>query len=181
MMSTQPTLITGRLALRPFTLADAPEVQRLAGEWAIADTTLNIPHPYEDGMAATWIGSHVPTYRAGHSVTFAITLRSSGALVGAIGLTKNNVYRRGEIGYWIGKPFWGQGYCTEAARAVLDFGFGPWELNRIHAYHFVRNPASGRVMAKIGMQYEGLLRQHVLKWGRFEDLALYGILRSDPR
>ena len=83
------------------------------------------------------------------------------------------------MGYWIGKPFWGQDYCTKAARAMLDFGFGPWELNRIHAYHFVRNPASGRVMAKIGMQYEGLLRQHVIKWGQFEDLALYGILRSD--
>ena len=85
---------------------------------------------------------------------------------------------RAELGYWIGKPYWGQGYCTEAARATLDFGFEQLGLNRIFAHHFARNPASGRVMQKIGMTREGRLRQHVKKWDAFEDLELYGILKD---
>ena len=83
------------------------------------------------------------------------------------------------MGYWVGVPFWGQGICTEAARALLGFGFGDLNLNKIHAHHFTRNPASGRVLQKLGMKYEGQLRQHVLKSDRFEDLFSYGILRSE--
>ena len=84
-----------------------------------------------------------------------------------------------ELGYWIGKPYWNSGYATEASRAVLKYGFEVLGLNRIHASHFRRNPASGRIMEKIGMKYEGCLRQHFKKWGKFEDLETYGILRSE--
>ena len=100
-------------------------------------------------------------------------------LIGAVGLRLELDDRRAELGYWIGKPYWNQGYCTEAARAAIQFGFEQLELNRIFANHFVRNPASGRVMQKLGMVYEGRLRQHVKKWDAFEDLELYGILKDD--
>jgi [ribosomal protein S5]-alanine N-acetyltransferase len=83
------------------------------------------------------------------------------------------------LGYWIGKPYWGRGFCTEAARAVLRYAFTELGLNRVHAYHFHHNPASGRVLQKIGMTHEGLLRQHVKKWGQFIDNELYSILRSE--
>ena len=76
-------------------------------------------------------------------------------------------------------PYWKQGYCTEAARAVLRYGFETRGLNRIGARHLARNPASGRVMQKLGMHYEGTRRQHVLKWGVFEDIVLYAILKSE--
>ena len=96
-----------------------------------------------------------------------------------MGLQINQQYASAELGYWIGQSFWRQGYCTEAARAVLGYGFELLELNRVYASYLTRNPASGRVMQKIGMAYEGCLRQHIKKWDVFEDLALYGILRSD--
>ena len=164
--------------LRPFRTADAEQVQRLAGDRAVADTTLNIPHPYEDGMAEKWISNHRDWFERGEQAVFAITLRSDGTLIGAVGLRIEREDQRAELGYWIGRPYWGQGYCTEAARAVLGFGFQQLGLNRIYARHFIRNPASGRVMQKLGMSHEGRLRQHVRKWDAFEDLELYGILKS---
>lgn len=176
---TRTSLETPRLLLRPFDLQDAPAVQCLAGAREIADTTENIPHPYETGMADEWIASHQAKHAAGSLAVFAIVLRDGMKLIGAIGLTIDRAADKGELGYWIGKPFWGQGFCTEAARAVLGYGFGALSLNRIGARHFARNPASGRVMAKIGMTAEGTARQGAIKWGNYEDLVLYGILRHE--
>ncbi len=179
MMDRQPELLTERLLLRPFTLADAPEVQHLAGDQAIASTTLNIPHPYEDGMAEEWISTHQERFERGELADFAIVRREDSALIGAIGLAMHPEHESAELGYWVGKPYWGQGYCTEAAKAVLEYGFNVLRLNRIYAHYMARNPASGRVMEKIGMKYEGHLRQHVRKWGEFEDLKLYSILKHE--
>jgi len=173
---TRPTLTTDRLILRPFALEDAPDVQRLAGDRDIASTTLNIPHPYEDGVAEKWIGGHADKFRAGELVNFAITLRETRRLIGAVGLTLSLPNERAELGYWIGKPWWGRGLCTEAAAAVLRYGFNELGLNRIHASHLGRNPASGRVMEKIGMRCEGRRRRHVKKWDVLEDLEVRAIL-----
>ncbi len=177
----QPTLETKRLILRPFSLADAHDVQRLAGAWAIADTTTGIPHPYPEGAAEVWIREHPRLFAEGREVTFAIVRKSDGALIGSIGLVNISPGHQAELGYWVGEPFWGQGYCTEAAWAVLDYAFGTLGLARVYARHFRRNPASGRVMQKLGMTHEGCLRRHVVKWGKLEDLELYGILREEWR
>jgi [ribosomal protein S5]-alanine N-acetyltransferase len=187
-------------------MADADEVQRLGGDRAVADTTLNIPHPYEDGLAEKWISNHRDWFERREQAVFAVTIKgpcatasseavrpesceqtllaskqwhtSAGALIGCVQLQMHAEDQRAELGYWIGRPYWNQGYATEAARAVLGFGFEQLGLNRIDAHHFVRNPASGRVMQKLGMSPEGCLRQHVKKWNAFEDLELYGILKS---
>jgi ribosomal-protein-alanine N-acetyltransferase len=177
----QPALETERLRLRPFSLSDASTVQALAGAREIAATTLNVPHPYEDGMAETWIQTHAQGYEADEQATFALTLKQTAELVGAIGLVISRAHARAELGYWVGLPFWNRGYATEAARAVLRFGFEALELNRIYAQHLVRNPASGRVMQKVGMRHEARLRHHIQKWGRFEDIDLYGILVEEWR
>ncbi|MEA3440103.1 MAG: GNAT family N-acetyltransferase [Chloroflexota bacterium] len=177
----QPALTTERLLLRPFTLADAPEVRRLAGDRNIAETTLNIPHPYEDGMAEEWISSHPEQYTKGEGVVFAITLQSDDMLVGAVGLAINQRFDRAELGYWIGSPYWNQGYCTEASREVLRYAFQELELNRVQATHLTRNSASGRVMQKLGMKREGRLRQYVKKWDIYEDLEMYSILKDEVR
>ena len=176
---TQPTIETTRLILRAFTLSDGPAVIRLAGERDIADTTLNIPHPYEDKMAETWIETLEPGYEADTSATFAIVHRDNEDLIGAIGLKIDRPFNKAEMGYWIGKPYWNQGYATEAASAVIEFGFVELKLNRIGAQHLARNPSSGRVMEKIGLQQEGTARQATVKWGKYEDLRLYGILLED--
>lgn len=175
----QPELHSARLLLRPFVPDDARGVQRLAGDRAIADTTLNIPHPYEDGLAEEWIALHGALFEEGTSVIFAILLQEAARLIGAISFVLDRRVKSGELGYWIGKPYWGQGYATEAAARVLQYGFDTLQLNRVSARHLVRNPASGRVMQNIGMQYEGTLRQAVVKWDRYEDLNVYGLLRDE--
>lgn len=174
-----PTLSTERLILRPLTLADAKRVQQLAGAYEIADTTGHMPHPYQDGMAEEWIKGHASEFEHGEGVTFGIQLRETGELVGAIGLTIQYHNDRAEMGYWIGVPYWNRGYTTEAARAVLQYAFEELKLNRVYASHFPRNPASGRVMQKAGMKYEGTLRAHFVRWGKSEDLVYYGILKNE--
>lgn len=172
-----PVIWTERLVIRPFSFSDAPTVQCLAGAPEVADTTLMIPHPYEDGMAETWISTHRADAHGGKAYHWAVTRRSDRDLIGAISLS--NVQRPGgvaEIGYWIGVPYWGRGFATEAARGVIEWGFQRAGLHRIHAVHFARNPASGAVLRKAGMHHEGTRPGHIFKNGRWEDLELYGIL-----
>jgi RimJ/RimL family protein N-acetyltransferase len=178
-MRTAPPLLTERLLLRSLTLEDAADVQRLAGDRDIALMVLRIPHPYEDGMAEEWIRACADAYKKDEAINFAITLRTDRNLIGTIGLELEQENERAELGYWIGKPYWNLGYATEAARAVVAYSFEVLKLNRIYAYHFTRNPASGRVLEKIGMHYEGCRRQHTKKWGNFEDSIGYGILKTD--
>lgn len=178
-MSDIPPLTTDRLQLRGFTLADAPMVEQLAGSFAVADTTLNLPHPYPPGAAVNWINTHAEPAAQGTAFSWAITDRTTETLYGTISIGIVVEHQHAEIGYWMGEAYWGRGYTSEAARAVVDYGFRVHNLQRILARHFVRNPASGRVMQKIGMQYEGTLRQHIRKGTQFEDVACYGIIRSE--
>jgi len=175
----QPTLRTSRLVLRPFVLDDGATVEELAGAWEVADTTLHIPHPYPPGAGEQWIATHPAAWESGTGVTYAISEAVAGTLMGAVGLTIAPPHARGELGYWIGVPFWNRGYCTEASRAVLELGFGQLGLHRIQARHLTRNPASGRVMEKLGMRHEGVHRHAMRKNDRFEDLAMYAILADE--
>ena len=178
-MSEQPELQTARLTLRPFTVADAPEVKRLCSERDIAATTLLIPHPYPEGLAEEWIGGHEQQFESGKIANYAIALRSDASLIGSIGLTIHPEHDGAEMGYWVGKPYWNQGYASEAAAAVLQYAFAQRGLHRVYAHHFLRNRASGRILEKIGMKYEGRLQGHIKKWGEYVDLELYGMLKED--
>jgi len=178
-MRKPPNLTAEDLKLRPFEPGDAPWVQQLAGDRAVAATTLSIPHPYEDGLAEEWIAGHESSYLAGRQANFAVVLKEKDLLIGAIGLEIEIEHKRAHLGYWIGKPYWNNGYCTQAGHALLKFGFAKLNLNRIYAAHFTKNPASGRVMQKIGMKHEGTLRQHVRRWSSFIDLELYAILKTE--
>lgn len=177
--SDQPELMTPRLVLRAFRRSDLERVSELAGEREVALNTLNVPHPYERHHAEEWIGSHRGQYERRESVTFAVTRREDGLLVGAVGLILDGANETAELGYWIGKPYWGRGYASEAARAVVGWGFSALGLHRVHASHFPRNPASAAVLRRIGMRHEGRLREHVKKWGERLDLERYGILRRE--
>ncbi len=174
-----PTLTTNRLILRPFNIKDAARVKELAGEWAIAETTANIPHPYEEGIAEAWISTHEETFESEKGVTFAITRQSDSLLIGAISLDVNKIHHYAELGYWIGKPYWNQRYCTEASEEVIHYGFAKFKLNRIQARHMTKNPASARVMEKVGMHHEGIFRQSLNRFGTFEDCAIYSILLEE--
>ena len=176
----QPTLTTNRLTLRPFVLEDAWDVERLAGMREIADTTLNIPHPYPVGAATRWIETHAPAWAAGTGVVYAIVETSSGKLAGVVSLMQiHREYRRAELGYWIAVDHWNKGYATEASEALLDFGFHALGLHRVESHHFVRNAASGKVMQKLGMKQEGIERDWAMKWDRYESLVRYAILEPE--
>jgi [ribosomal protein S5]-alanine N-acetyltransferase len=170
-----PTLRTARLVLRPLETTDAPAIQRLAGEREIALNTLVIPHPYPDGVAEAWIEEQKQQGELDRMYNFAI---DDGGLIGIAGLTMKGE-RIAELGYWIGVPFWGRGYASEAAAEVIRFGFEDCGMHRIFACHYARNPASGRILQKVAMTREGTLRQHILKWGEFLDVVYYGLLREE--
>ena len=174
-MVQQPVLATDRLLLRPYTLADARAVQRLCGDYAVSATTL-LPYPYPDGLAEVWIASLSEGTERGAAAAFAVTLARDGALIGGARLRIEADHARGELGFWIAKSCWGRGYATEAVRALIGYGFSVLGLHRIHAMHFSRNPASGRVMAKCGMVHEGRFRGHIKKWDVYEDVDIWAIL-----
>jgi RimJ/RimL family protein N-acetyltransferase len=144
----------------------------------VASGTINVPHPYSLEDAIDWLTSHRERQEAGQIVVRAITLRDDGILAGSIGLEVELPHNRAELGYWMGEAYRGRGLATEAARGMVDLAFGEMHLHRVHAHHFVRNPGSGRVLEKAGFSREGVLREHVLKDGRFEDLVAYGMVRS---
>lgn len=179
-MTEQPTLLTERLLLRPFTLDDVIGVERLAGMREIADTTISIPHPYESVYAEKWIAGQPSAFAQGTAIHFAIETKDVHQLIGAIELRDiDREHSQAELSYWIGVEWWAKGFASEAAECLVGYGFEQLHLNRIYAYHMVKNPASGRVLQKIGMRQEGLMRQRVRKWGIFEDVVLYALLHEE--
>jgi ribosomal-protein-alanine N-acetyltransferase len=180
-MTAPQELRTARLILRPFEREDVPAIVRLAGANEIAATTLNIPHPYAEDEARSFLGKANEDFLAGRSVVFAISISPTRELCGAVGLHIADAHRHAELGYWIGVPFWGRGFATEAATAAVAFGFVTLGLHRIYAHHFAGNTASQRVLEKIGMRQEGRSRQHIQKWGRFIDIENYGLLAEEFR
>ncbi|MCU0833429.1 MAG: GNAT family N-acetyltransferase [Chromatiaceae bacterium] len=164
---------TERLILRWFQPTDAEVFAALAGDRAISDTMISVPHPLPAGFALGWVTAGAPN-------RFAVCEVASGLLAGAIELRELDYeHCAAELSFWIGRPFWRRGYASEAGLAVIHHAFVTLGLNRVYAFHMVRNPASGQVLAKLGMRQEGLLRQKVRKWGRFEDVVARAVLRED--
>lgn len=174
-----PTIETARLRLRPYSDADIAELVPLIGAREVAANSMRIPFPYSESDARDFL----IRISDGSETRVAITLRGDrpirGRLIGGVGLRFEPVHDSAELGYWIGVPYWGNGYATEAARALLDYGFETLKLNRIFASHFKPNAASGRILRKLGMLHEGCQREHIRKWDQFIDSELYGMLRRD--
>ena len=180
-MTAPQELRTPHLLLRSIERGDIPAIVRLAGAREIAATTISIPHPYTEGDAQRFLANADDNFRVGRSVTFAVTISPGGELCGAVGLAIAPAQERAELGYWIGIPYWGQGFATEAARAVIAFGFETLRLNRIHASHFVGNMASQRRRQRQRRTREPRSRALPEKWSRFIDLENYGMLASEFR
>lgn len=174
-------LRTERLWLRPFAERDAETVERLLNDKEIASNTRSIPFPFPKGQGMIRIREQNEKWLTGDAYVFAICLSGTEQVVGGIGLEIDKENHHAELGYWLGREFWKNGYCSEVAKCLVEFGFETLGLYRIHAHHLTRNPASGRVLGKIGMRKEGLLRGHSRKWGVFEDIVVYGMLATDPR
>lgn len=136
-----------RLQLRALVKGDAPQIALLAGEWDVASMTDRIPYPYLEQDALEWIDDLPP----GEEV-FAIDL--DGTLIGLCGVMERSS-GEAEIGYWIGKPWWGAGYATEATTSLLNHCFKVRKFARITCCHYIDNPASARVIAKLGFEKTG--------------------------
>jgi ribosomal-protein-alanine N-acetyltransferase len=175
------TIRTPRLLLRAPLLSDAARISLLAGDYDVASMTGTIPHPYIEQMAAEWIASA----RAGEEgVVFVI--ERSGAVIGCTG------YRafgedHAELGYWIGKPYWGMGYASEAVRALILHAFETDGFAYLTVGHFSDNPASARIIAKFGFAPEGDemrecaargARAHCLTYRLDRAMALAGFYRT---
>jgi len=179
-MRMYPSLETPRLILRRLTLDDAEALANAINHPKIAATTTNIPHPYNPDDARSWIESHLDDSITSDSLPFGLFLRESGELIGGAELSSiDKINLKAELGYWCAVDFWGRGYTTEAARAIVDYGFRELNLERIYARCFDINPASARVMEKIGMTFEGTARREYRKNDVFHDFRHYAILRDD--
>ena len=172
-------LETERLILRTLEAIDAPRVRLLASDYTVAAMTLSTPHPYPDGAAEAFVEHAQEQEANGSAYIFAIIPRSEGMLVGVIGVHPTHAHHRAELGYWMGAEYRGCGYTTEAVRRAIRFGFEELELSRIYAACFAENIASERVMQKAGMKFEGRLRNHYMRFGKFHDGLYYGLLRDD--
>jgi RimJ/RimL family protein N-acetyltransferase len=163
------------VALRRLALADATRVQLLAGEREVAEMTALIPHPYPDGAAEEYIAAQSPAWGSGKEYSYAV-LAADETLVGAVSL-RPVAAERENVGYWIGRPYWGRGYATAALRAMIALGFGLLDVEKLTASHLARNPASGRVMEKCGMRLLSTgEREHR---GTVEAFCVRGITREE--
>ncbi|MGO4389423.1 GNAT family N-acetyltransferase [Microvirga sp. 2YAF29] len=149
-------LETRRLWLRWPRLADAQAIVRLAGEKAVADMTARIPHPYPPEQAERFIFQARRDNANGESLQLAITPKGKpNSLIGMVGIGSNPETGKPDLGYWLGTPSWGQGYATEAARALIDAFFAYGHESELTASPRVINPASRRVLEKCGFAYQG--------------------------
>jgi RimJ/RimL family protein N-acetyltransferase len=175
-----PTLTTERLTLRELRLADAPAVSTRAGDRRVAKYLIAVPSPYPITLAGRWIAGRIAWWPQGRGVTLAIARRETpDELLGSVSLRRFVRDRRAELGYWLGADAWGFGFATEAAGALLDFGFAELGLARIYAHVLEGNAASCRVLDKLGMINEGIRRQHVRKGKKLLDVVLFGMLRDE--
>lgn len=179
-MIKQPVLETPRLRLRPLEGSDRTAIQQAASAREIADTMISIPHPYPADEAEQYIARKQAERKAGRAVAFVIEDKTERKFRGLVELRDiDREHLVGELSFWVAIEAWGRGYMSEVVQEVVRYGFENLCLNRLYAFHMLRNQASGRVLEKNGFKQEGLLRQCVIKWGEFEDVALCAILRQE--
>jgi RimJ/RimL family protein N-acetyltransferase len=177
-----PLLVTKQLLLRELRADDARAIALRAGERRVAKYLIAVPTPYPVSLAARWIAGRQAWWPQGRGITLAITRRSEpDELLGSVSLRRFSRDRRAELGYWLGVDAWGSGYATEAADALVEFGFREMALQRIYAQVLAGNAASCRVLEKLGMQNEGIRRRHIRKGKTLHDVVLYGMLRDEWR
>ncbi|HUZ14375.1 MAG TPA: GNAT family N-acetyltransferase [Caulobacteraceae bacterium] len=149
---TRPIIATARLVLRPPVAEDAPRLAELANDFEVAGMTTTIPHPYTLADAEAFIG-RARSAEPAKEALFAIELSGEG-VIGTLGLDPDGTLAH-EVGYWIGRSYWGRGYVTEALIAGLGWARADWGRRCVTARHFIDNPASAAVLAKAGFLYTG--------------------------
>lgn len=178
---SMPTLETERLVLRRMNMRDAKDIFAYSCDQEVARHVLWSAQQ-DVSEARDYIKYMMKRYKNDEPASWGIIDKKTDALVGTIGyMDYNQDNATVEIGYSLARWLWNGGYMTEALARVIEYTFDAMDVNRIEAQHELSNPASGRVMEKCGMRKEGVLRQRLYNKGKFVDVALYAILKSDPR
>ena len=146
-------LETERLLLRPPEPRDVPAITRWAGDPDVARNLATLPHPYTEDDARGFVARMQESLQRGDGWCFAMVRKDDYQLIGCCGIHLKD--GANEVGYWLGKPFWNRGYMTEAARRLLAFAFDELKLQSVWAGWFFDNPASGRVLEKLGFKPDG--------------------------
>lgn len=170
-------LIDDNCYLSPILPSDKSAFVEYLNDKEIYAYTLRIPYPYTENDAETFFKTVADsTEKYGHPIQFVIR-DNEGKAIGGIGFDGLIPEHQAELGYWLAKPFWGQGIMTNVVAPLCDFAFTKWNLVRIFAHVFVSNVGSSRVLEKNGFELEGVLRKHHKKDGKFIDAKLFGLVR----
>lgn len=174
-----PTLASDRLVMQKMTEADVDDMYAYTSDAdLLAHLPLNVTPTRAEAQAA--IRGFLDMYHARRVAPWGITIRESGRHIGICGFESwNPVTDRAEIGFLVAREFWRQGYASEAARRVMRFGFEKMNLNRVEARVKPDNEPSRLLLRKLGMKYEGLMREHSWWRGEYHDLELYAILKRE--
>jgi RimJ/RimL family protein N-acetyltransferase len=173
------SLETERLLLRRHRPSDAGAIARLLNDWEVVRWLSHAPFPYRTVDAESWIRRAEREWTAGRDYQFAATRSEDGVLVGQLGLSLTPSGRVGDLGYWFGARHWGQGLATEAAQAVVAFGFLDLRLERIQAAYHPDNRASGQVLVKAGLMTDGAKPVSFRAMRQTVDCPLFALDRHD--
>lgn len=172
-------VVNDQVHLSEFRSSDKHALIEHLNDRDIYDRTLRIPFPYTDAAADEWLALVAKiTNQQGRQVQFAVRTADE-SLIGGFGFDGFQIGKshRAEIGYWLAKPFWGQGIMTAVVQRICQHAFEEFGLVKLTAHVFTFNPASARVLEKCGFEQEGVLRKHFLKDGQFIDARLFAVLR----
>ncbi|MDR0351245.1 MAG: GNAT family N-acetyltransferase [Puniceicoccales bacterium] len=137
------------------------------------------PYPYTREMAEFWIRHIDNTMARGETFYWSINVKSD--FIGTIGLSIFSEHDKAEMHYWIGKPYWGNGYCTAAARLVINYCFNVMKLHRLEVNHMTRNVGSRRVIEKCGFIFESEAVDYVKRFGKYENVMFYRLMMDDVK
>ena len=146
----------------------------------VVKSLFNPPYPYKEEDAENWINSRKQSMDKGN-YCLKIVRKEDKKILGNINLDTREYKVSAEVGYWLCEEDWKKGYASEALEEMIRFGFKKLKLHKIYAKHYVDNPASGRVMQKCGMKYEGTQKEQILTHGVFHDLDFYGIINKKEK
>ncbi|WP_426108812.1 GNAT family N-acetyltransferase [Pseudomonas sp. TWR1-1-4] len=174
-----PQISTPRLLMRALENHQAKTLCTLANGPKIADNTASIPSPYTLETAQDFIEGMQAKFRSDGLLSLGVHVRDTGELIGIASLRINAKHHYGHLGGWAAANARNLGYATEAATALMDYGFAELGLHRVGSQCFSRNKESARVMEKIGLQYEGCMRGAFLKNGVHEDMLVFATVREE--
>jgi ribosomal-protein-alanine N-acetyltransferase len=174
-----PDLHTPRLLLRRLRMEDAQDIFAYACDPQMTPFVFWEPHRTPDDTRE-YLQRTLEGYAAGAAPAWGVQHLVDGVIIGSCAFHDvSTMHLRGEIGYALARKYWRQGLMTEAVRALLEYGFATLRLNRIEARCDVENTGSWKVMQKVGMKFEGVLRQNIILHGRARDARMYAVLREE--